>query len=93
MKHTLILLALIALLLLGAASLSLANGLDYRLTRWTVDGGGVTNRTVGEYTLSGTIGQPDAGALAHGDRVLGGGFWGGGVGQYQVYLPLVLRNL
>jgi hypothetical protein len=93
MNHTLILSALLLLLLLGTTGLAAANGSEYTLTRWTVDGGGITNRTVGEYTLSGTIGQPDAGLLADDDYALGGGFWGGGgMPQYEVYLPLVLRN-
>jgi hypothetical protein len=66
---------------------------DYDLSWWTVDAGGQTFSTGGGYTLGGTIGQPDAGALSGGDYVLGGGFWGGGALaiEYSVYLPLVLR--
>jgi hypothetical protein len=58
-----------------------------------VDAGGQTFSTGGGYTLGGTVGQPDAGALSGGDYVLGGGFWGGGAlaVAYSVYLPLVLR--
>src|SRR5262249_42198202 len=29
----------------------------------------------GQYALSGTIGQPDAGVLSHGSYTLSGGFW------------------
>lgn len=83
-------LALVALLLLAGEAM--ANGSGYALTRWTVDGGGITNRTVNGYTLSGTSGQPDADVLSNEDYVLGGGFWGSGVPQYEVYLPLVLRD-
>ncbi|MBN1813518.1 MAG: hypothetical protein JXA14_16895, partial [Anaerolineae bacterium] len=68
-----------------------ANGPGYTLAWWTVDGGGVTNRTVSGYTLSGTTGQPDADVLSNGDYVLSGGFWGGAP-QYRIYLPLVLRD-
>jgi hypothetical protein len=40
-----------------------------------VDGGGGTS-TGGVYTVSGTIGQPDAGAMGGGNFTLEGGFWG-----------------
>ena len=90
MRRETLFLTLLGLLLLTTTVL--ANEPGYALTRWTVDGGGITNRTVGGYTLGGTIGQPDAGVLGNGDYILSGGFWGGGVPQYEVYLPLVLRN-
>lgn len=48
------------------------------VTWYTVDGGGAMNATGGVYTLSGTIGQPDAGLLAGGSHSLVGGFWGVG---------------
>ena len=41
----------------------------------TIDGGGGTS-TGGVYTVSGTIGQPDAGAMSGGPFTLVGGFWG-----------------
>jgi len=44
------------------------------LTWFPIDGGGGTS-TGGEYSLSGTIGQPDAGILTGGDYRLNGGFW------------------
>jgi len=68
------------------------SGGGYDLTWNTVDGGGYTFSTGGGYTLGGTVGQPDAGALTGGGYTLTGGFWGGAAGQYRVYLPLVLRN-
>lgn len=40
----------------------------------TIDGGGGTS-TFGQYTLSGTIGQPDAGPMTGGNYTLQGGFW------------------
>ena len=48
---------------------------DYELSRSTIDGGGGMFSSGGNYELSGTIGQPDAGALANGDYELTGGFW------------------
>lgn len=44
---------------------------------YTIDGGGVMRSTGsdGVFALSGTIGQPDAGAMTGGDFKLTGGFW------------------
>ena len=42
---------------------------------WTVDGGGGMESTGGAWSLSGTVGQPDAGALSGGDFTIEGGFW------------------
>jgi len=50
-------------------------GPEYDLSWHTVDGGGVMFSAGDDYELSGTIGQPDAGALANGDYELTGGFW------------------
>ena len=61
-----------AVLLTSAASAQLS--LDW----WTVNGGGGTSvSTDGRFELSGTAGQPDAGAMAAGAFFLEGGFWGG----------------
>ncbi len=62
----------------------------YELSWWTVDGGGATFSTVGAYSLGGTVGQADAGALSGGSYALSGGFWYGGGGS-ALYLPLILR--
>jgi hypothetical protein len=48
---------------------------NYSIDWFTVDGGGGTS-TGGVFSLSGTIGQPDAGHLGGGDFALDGGFWG-----------------
>ncbi len=40
-----------------------------------MDGGGGTS-TGGVYSVTGTIGQPDAGAMSGGNYTLQGGFWG-----------------
>ncbi len=48
----------------------------YELDWWTVDGGGAMNGTGGAYTLSGTVGQPDAGGPYTGaPYTLHSGFW------------------
>ena len=91
MKRTAILLALAVLLLLASVALAQSGG-GYDLTWNTVDAGGYTFSTGGDYSLGGTIGQPDAGVLTGGDYTLGGGFWGGGAIGHRIYLPLVLRN-
>ena len=51
---------------------------DFDLDWWTIDAGGEMWTTGGDYELSGTIGQPDAGVLmTGGDYELTGGFWAG----------------
>jgi hypothetical protein len=49
----------------------------FDLDWYTVDGGGATYLTGGQYTLGATAGQPDAGSMSGGDFELGGGFWFG----------------
>ncbi len=93
-KKRAILLALAALWLTTLPVLAQSGG-GYDLSWGTIDGGGYTFSSGGDYTLGGTIGQPDAGLLTGGDYTLGGGFWCGGAlaaGTNSIYLPLVLRN-
>ena len=63
---------LAGLILSAALSLSAQN---YSIDWYTIDGGGGTS-SGGPYTLSGTIGQPDAGVHTGGPYTLVGGFWG-----------------
>jgi hypothetical protein len=91
MRRTAILLGLAALLLLASVVLA-QSGNGYDLTWNTVDGGGHTFSTGGDYSLGGTIGQADAGVLSGGDYALVGGFWGGAAIEYTTYLPLTLRD-
>jgi len=49
---------------------------SYSIDWFTIDGGGGAS-SAGSYTLSGTIGQPDAGTLSGGNYTLQGGFWPG----------------
>lgn len=84
---------LILVLILFVSGMALAAG-SYDLSWWTMDGGGGTSSRNG-YTLNGTLGQPDAGALASGGGyTLAGGFWHGGVAaspETKVYLPLLVK--
>jgi len=64
--------AIVALAILLCGSL---NGDEFEVTRSTIDGGGVIRSTGGDFELSGTIGQPDAGLLSGGAFQLSGGFW------------------
>src|SRR2546426_11429414 len=70
MKHR------ISFLILGLASLVILPSLaqNYSIDWFTIDGGGGTS-SGGQFTLSGTVGQPDAGTLTGGNFELEGGFW------------------
>jgi hypothetical protein len=48
---------------------------QFAIDWFTIDGGGGTS-TGGVYSVSGTIGQPDAGHMGGGNFTLDGGFWG-----------------
>jgi hypothetical protein len=66
----------IALMLATLAFGSLTTrGQNYAIDWFTVDGGGGTS-TGGVYSVSGTIGQPDAGRMSGGNYTIDGGFWG-----------------
>ena len=62
--------------LLTSVLCSLSSAQSYSLDWSTIDGGGDTS-TGGVYSITGTIGQPDAGsAMSGGNFTLQGGFWG-----------------
>ncbi|HKX50078.1 MAG TPA: hypothetical protein VJQ48_06550 [Candidatus Binatia bacterium] len=65
---------------------------NYKIEWYTIDGGGGTS-SGGEYTLSGTIGQLDAGLVAGGNYAIYGGFWGGAFAVQQVGSPTLFINL
>ena len=92
MKKKIILVILFLSLLF--AGIALAQPMAFSLPWWTVDGGGGTSQG-GVYTLSDTIGQPDASYITGGDFTLTGGFAAGGAPaplSKQLYLPLVLTE-
>ncbi|HSU56971.1 MAG TPA: hypothetical protein VLT36_23210 [Candidatus Dormibacteraeota bacterium] len=66
---------LLAILVGAAVSIGAAQAQSYSIDWFTIDGGGGTS-TGGVYSVSGTIGQPDAGHLSGGNFSLDGGFWG-----------------
>jgi hypothetical protein len=85
-----LLLVTVALVLVASGAVALSG--DYTLDWWTMDGGGATFSENGGYTLGSTIGQPDASVWQGQEYDLLGGFWGGALVEYRVYLPLVLRD-
>ncbi|HSD85083.1 MAG TPA: hypothetical protein VLG46_14540 [Anaerolineae bacterium] len=93
MKRTMIFVALLFVLILDWAALAQAQSDDgsiYDLNWYTIDGGGgaISNEA---YMLNGTIGQADAATLLSGGYTLVGGFWSGGVVDYEIYLPLLMK--
>lgn len=66
--------SLLLLLIMSFASITYG---QYELSWYTIDGGGGRS-SGGPYTLTGTIGQPDAAYSAGGNFELLGGFWPGG---------------
>ena len=72
MKTAFLLMLALAVLLAGGATVCAQ---AYAIDWFTIDGGGGTS-TGGVYSISGTIGQPDAGRMSGGSYTIDGGFWG-----------------
>ena len=72
MKTAFLLMLALAVLLAGGATVCAQT---YAIDWFTIDGGGGTS-TGGVYSISGTIGQPDAGKMSGGSYTIDGGFWG-----------------
>lgn len=66
---------MLSLLLTATLLVAAGDPQEFEITRSTIDGGGVMRSTGGDFELSGTIGQPDAGVMSGGDFELAGGFW------------------
>ncbi len=99
MKPKVICFALAVLILLTFVIPNLARdttiaqtGGDYDLSWNTIDGGGFTFSSGGEYTLGGTIAQPDAGLMTGGDYTILGGFWIRGLVNYKITFPLIVKS-
>jgi hypothetical protein len=88
-SRILIILPIVALLA-GSWALGASAASHWTIPWHTVDGGGGTS-TGGGYSLAGTVGQHDAGPMSAGEYVLAGGFWGGAIYLFEVYLPLIIR--
>lgn len=74
-----------ALLLAGRLSVAAQS---YQVSWFTIDGGGGTG-TGGVYSVSGTIGQPDAGVMSGGSYTVSGGFWAGAIAVQTPGAPLL----
>ena len=88
--------ALIVVLLLSLITLPVLaqSGGTYNLEWNTIDGGGGTFSTGGDWSLGGTISQADAGSLSGGTFTLDGGFWTGiieSIEEFFNFLPLIIR--
>ena len=86
---------LIFLLLLLAGVVLAGDGL-YELAWWTVDGGGGRSSSA-IYTVTGTIGQPEAGGFSgDGVYIVSGGFWGAAGAPApsgdELFLPFLQRQ-
>jgi hypothetical protein len=84
----------LVLLLLGGSSLVAARALDgYAIEWWTTDGGGGTSSGA-SFSLSGTIGQADAGQMSGGGYTLSGGYWGNAAPpqDYEIFLPITVHD-
>lgn len=74
-KHAIMMSTIAAVSTLALAGPS---GGSFEITWYTIDAGGTNNASGGNFTLSGTIGQPDAGpVMSGGNFSLAGGFWPG----------------
>ena len=84
-------------ILAGALFVPMLVSAQYSIDWFTLDGGGGTS-SGGNFTLTGTIGQPDAGTLSGGDYTLEGGFWPGIVvpatgGAPALYVQLIGNSI
>ena len=86
---------LIVMVLLIVASLAPAQNSELQLPWSRVAGGGGTSGDGGRFSLSGTIGQAEAGVMSDGGNfALSGGYWHEAnldPVDASVYLPLVIR--
>ncbi len=96
MKGRLLSGVILLILLFGLASpvvfpSLLAQTGGYGLSWWSVAGGGGTS-TGGAYTLSGSMGQPDASTSTGGSYSVDGGFWAALAAVFRAYLPIIMRG-
>lgn len=71
-------LAVILMGVVAAGTLAGPSGGQFEITSFTIDAGGISNASGDGFSLSGTIGQPDAGpTMTGGPFSLSGGFWPG----------------
>ena len=92
MKRTMIVLALVALLLLGSNALAGMSSSNYRLDWLTLTGGGGGPAGSAGYAVNLTVGQAAIGAGSSPNYQSCLGYWCGTGGPWRVYLPLILRQ-
>lgn len=92
-RHTIPISFLLAgFLILSTSFITFAqSGSGYDLSWSTIDSGGYTFSTGGDYILSGTIGQTDTTVMSGGIYTLFGGFWSRIPFSETLYLPLLIR--
>lgn len=78
----------VAALLLLTSTVLAGSGIE--ITRYVIGGGG-GHSEAGRYVMDATVGQAVVGKFSTTPYELCAGFWCG-MGEYRVYLPLVLRN-
>ena len=98
MKRFILLFTIALALLVGIGTASAQRNDDpalpqdsYELSWFSIDGGGATFSEGGAYSLGGSIGQADAGAMSGGADSLSGGFWAGVPAIYSAFVPIALR--
>lgn len=66
---------------------------SYSIDWWTIDGGGAISSAGDDFSLAGTIGQPEYGTSSAESYSLSSGFWGGdGAAEiYRIILVLIFR--
>lgn len=90
-RNIIVALVFLALAIMPIAPSASAKPTDtYTIDWYTIDSGGAQNLQGGNYSLSGTIGQFDAGSQIGTGYTLNGGFWVEVFG-YRLYLPLIMR--
>lgn len=96
MKKQWIVISILLLMIIGVSAAFAATNDDFELSWFTMDGGGGTS-SGGDFSLSGTIGQPDAGSMSNDGFSLEGGFWAPSFdptvepSDYEIYLPLLMK--
>ena len=81
---------LVVVALLLVTGTALAGGGGPYISRYVIGGGG-GHSEMGRYVMDATVGQAVVGTFSHTPYELCAGFWCG-MGEYKVYLPVVLRN-
>ena len=92
MSKKLFFLILIVLTLASGVVFAATN--DFSINWWTVDSGGGTSQG-GDFSVSGSVGQPDAGEpMSGGSFTVVGGYWEGAVAPTlleEIFMPLIIR--